>query len=228
MLWQKGNLVFNQEFMNNKTNSIKNVSRKAAQGILTLTLLSSLSFVFPQSNAQQAYAKTATDEVVISQSDIGGDSYAVCKQLIKAPADQIWQILSDYDNAYRIFGMVKACKVLEDNGSEKIISHTVAPSGPVGTFTYTLKVKEKGPYYMEWTRIKGAFKQVKGYWKLEPQDGGRSTLVTYASFVDGGMFIPKPLIKRQCRIDMPNVMTTLKSEVETKVRIAKRPGHSIQ
>lgn len=220
--------MLNQEFMNNKYKSTKNVSLKAFQGILTLTLLSSLSLAVPQLSSDCTSAKAATDEVAITSSDIGGDSYNVCKQLIKAPADQIWQILSDYDNAYRIFGMVKACKVLEDNGSEKIISHTVAPSGPVGTFTYTLKVKEKGPYFMEWTRIKGAFKQVKGYWKLEPQDGGKSTLVTYASFVDGGMFIPRPLIKRQCRIDMPNVMTTLKSEVETKVRIARRPGHNIQ
>ncbi len=188
----------------------------------------SIGVIAPAFSSDLTYAKEATDEVAVSSSEVGGDTYSVCKQLIKAPAEQIWTILSDYDNAYRIFGMVKACKVLEDNGPEKIISHTVAPSGPVGTFTYTLKVKEKGPYYMEWTRIKGAFKQVKGYWKLEPQDGGKSTMVTYASYVDGGMFIPRPLIKRQCRIDMPNVMSTLKSEVETKVRIARRPGHHIQ
>lgn len=208
-----------------KTLNMKVIAKKAQVGAMTFSILALLGVVSPGLNSDITLAKQATDEVAVSQSDIGGDSYSVCKQLIKAPPDQIWQILSDYDNAYRIFGMVKACKVLEDNGQEKIISHTVAPSGPVGTFSYTLRVKEKGPYYMEWTRIKGAFKQVKGYWKLEPQDGGKSTMCTYASFVDGGLLIPKFLIKKQCHADMPNVMSTLKNEVETKVRIAKRPGH---
>lgn len=211
--------------MNNVNIKFKSIKKGVRTGFIAFSVIAGLGVASPDLNSDSAWAKQVTDEVAVSQSDIGGDSYSVCKQLIKAPPDQIWQILSDYDNAYRIFGMVKACKVLEDNGQEKIISHTVAPSGPVGTFSYTLRVKEKGPYYMEWTRIKGAFKQVKGYWKLEPQDGGKATMVTYASFVDGGMLIPKFLIKKQCHADMPNVMSTLKNEVETKVRIAKRPGH---
>jgi hypothetical protein len=51
------------------------------------------------------------------------------------------------------------------------------------------------------------------------------TLVTYASYVDGGFLMPQPLVRRQCRIDMPEVMTTLKAqaEVHSGVQIAGRP-----
>ena len=105
----------------------------------------------------------------------------------------------------------------------KTIKHTVAPTGPVGTYSYVLKVTEKAPQSLEWHRISGAFKQVKGYWRLEPLDNGRTTLVTYASYVDGGFFIPAPLIRRQNRIDMPAVMACLKGQVESKVQIAGRP-----
>ena len=61
---------------------------------------------------------------------------------------------------------------------------------------------------------------VSGFWKLEPLDVGRTTRVTYASYVDGGFFLPSPIIKRQCRIDMPVVISQLKNKVEHKMQIA--------
>lgn len=72
--------------------------------------------------------------------------------------------------------------------------------------------------------MSGAFKEVDGYWKLEPIEGGHSTLVTYSAYVNGGFFMPQPLVKRQCKIDMPQIMSTLRSEAETP-QIANRPAH---
>ena len=79
-------------------------------------------------------------------------------------------------------------------------------------------------------RLSGAFKQVDGYWKLDPLDGGHTTLVTYASYVDGGFLVPQGLVKRQSRIDMPQVMSTLKAQTESQgaVQIAGRPAHNTQ
>lgn len=142
---------------------------------------------------------------------------------VHAPPQQIWHVLTDYDNAHKVFPQVKKCQVLKDEGSTKVVKHTVAPSGPVGTFTYVLKITEKAPHSLEWNRMSGAFKQVRGFWKLEPLDNGRTTLVTYASFVDGGLFLPQPLIRRQARIDMPTVMASLKDQVHTRVQIAGKP-----
>ena len=99
----------------------------------------------------------------------------------------------------------------------------LSPSGPVGTYSYVIRITEKAPRYLEWHRLSGAFKQVKGFWKLEPLDNGRTTQVTYASFVDGGFFVPAPLIRRQNRIDMPAVMSCLKSQLESKTQIAGKP-----
>lgn len=164
-----------------------------------------------------------TSPAPVTQEVIGGDTYQVCKMVVRARPDRVWEIISDHNNLHHVFSQMKKAEVVKSEGQVKYIKYTVAPSGPVGTFTYTVKLREKAPYSMEWTRVSGAFKNVKGFWKLEPLDNGTTTLATYASFVDGGFLLPQPLIRRQCRIDMPAVISTLKTEVESKIAIAKRP-----
>ncbi|MBX9667563.1 MAG: SRPBCC family protein [Candidatus Obscuribacterales bacterium] len=159
----------------------------------------------------------------LTESVINGHKYSVAKVIVHATPHQVWNILTDYDNAPKIFPQVKKCHVVKDEGATKLLKHTVAPSGPVGTYTYLLKITERAPHGMEWQRVSGAFKEVKGFWKLEPLDS-RTTLCTYASYVDGGFFIPQPLIRRQSRIDMPAVMATLKNQVENKTQIAEKPN----
>ncbi len=172
--------------------------------------------------ADSHHSTQATQNCTVGEAVINGHKYSVAKVVVHATPHQVWNLLTDYDNAPKIFPQVKKCHVIKDEGTTKLIKHTVAPSGPVGTYSYTLKITEKAPHMMEWQRVSGAFKDVNGFWKLEPIDT-RTTLCTYASYVDGGFFIPQPLIRRQSRIDMPGVMATLKYQVENKTQIAEKP-----
>lgn len=198
---------------------MKELSRKlscmAVAAVLTLGLSGTAS--------ADSHSSGVVEHATVTESVIDGDRYSVTKIVVHAAPHQVWNVLSDFDNAPKVFPQMKKCEVIKDEGHSKIVKHTVAPSGPVGTYSYTLRITEKAPKYMEWHRLSGAFKQVKGFWKLEPLDNGRTTQVTYASFVDGGFFVPAPLIRRQSRIDMPSVMTALKSQVESKIQIAGKP-----
>jgi uncharacterized membrane protein len=193
-----------------------------------VSMIAGLASHFEQ--AAQAKGHLQTSNHSITEELMNGKTYTVARVSIKAAPDKVWQILSDYDNAPKVFPQLKRSKLVQDHGSSKIVKHVLAPSGMPGTFEYTVEVKENAPHSLEWHRVSGAFKQVDGYWKLEPLDGGHTTLVTYASFVDGGFLIPQPLVRRQCRIDMPEVMTTLKSQAEvgSGVQIAGRPQHHAQ
>jgi len=154
---------------------------------------------------------------------IGTKTYQVCKMTLHTPPEFIWRVLTDYDNATRVFVNLKQCKVLEDRGTTKIIFHKVKPSLIPTAFEYVLEVKETAPRRLEWRRLRGDFKEVDGYWSLEPLEGGKSTLVSYCARVDGGFFIPQGLIRKNVRTDMPIAMTCLKSEVENKTQIARAP-----
>jgi len=182
-------------------------------------------------SGQTAFAKSPTKTTggeTVAEEQMHGRTYIVARVLVKAPPEKVFQILADYDHADKVFPQVRKCKLVADKGASKLVSHEIAPTGiPNTTYDYLLEVKESFPHTLEWHRVSGDFKQVDGYWKLEPVDGGHSTHVTYASYVDGGFFIPQMLIRRQCKIDMVGVMSTLKATAEgpaSSVQIAGRPA----
>jgi uncharacterized membrane protein len=194
--------------------------------VLVLACLS----LSPITNVQPAFSKAKAvasieDKPMVYEETINGKSFVVSKVLVKAKIEQVWPILADYNNAPRIFSILKKCELLEDRGSKKIVKHELAPSGVPDTYEYVVEILECAPKTMEWHRVSGDFKEVDGFWKLEPTETGRYTMVTYASHVNGGFFVPQMLIKHQLRTDMPTALTALKNHAEGPTQIA---SHHLQ
>src|SRR4029453_696873 len=114
-----------------------------------------------------------------SELRIGTKTYQVSRMTLRTPPELVWRVLTDYDNATRVFVNLKQCKVLEDKGTTKVIFHKVKPSFIPTAFEYVLEVKETAPRKLEWRRLRGDFKEVDGSWSLEPLEGGKATLVSY-------------------------------------------------
>ena len=157
---------------------------------------------------------------VVSEEKIGERSYQVARVLVHVKPEHVWRIITDYENAPDVFPCLKKCKLVKDKGATKLIEHQIRPTGMPGTFNYVIEVKEVVNRFYEFHRVSGDFREVEGFWKLEPSSDGNSTMVTYASYVNGGIFLPAPLIKRQARIDMPGVLAALKTHAESGRAIA--------
>ncbi len=184
--------------------------------------------IFAPVAAQMGQPVAAKVENAVASLDItdeiqGQKTFQVSRMIVKAKAEQVYRLLTDYENAPNVFPHLLKCHVIEDHGSVKVVQHRIHPSGPFGTYEYILQLKETPSKSLEWHRISGDFKEVDGFWKLEPIEGGRSTMVTYSSHINGGFFIPQAMIKRQVHQDMPEVMTALKTQAETGTQIAGRP-----
>jgi ribosome-associated toxin RatA of RatAB toxin-antitoxin module len=151
----------------------------------------------------------------VTEEKIGNRVYQTSKVTVHSKPENVWRLLTDYDNAHSVFPCVKKCKLVKDKGTHKIVEHSIKPSGFPGSFTYVLEIKETPNRLQEWRRISGDFHEVDGFWRLEPSEDGNSTHVTYASYVNGGFFMPQALIKRQTRMDVPAVMAALKTHAET-------------
>lgn len=166
---------------------------------------------------------SAPSEII--ETKIENKIFQTSKILIKTRPEVVWKILTDYNNADAIFNNLKDCGLVEDKGHKKVVRHEVQPTGLPGRFKYTLEITETPNHMLEWHRVRGDFREVDGYWKLEPADGGKHTLATYSAYINGGLFLPPPLVKRQIRVDMPIVLATLKKEAENRVQtqIAGRP-----
>jgi ribosome-associated toxin RatA of RatAB toxin-antitoxin module len=198
--------------------------------VISVRKLLTLAFVFVVQTALTAGLSVAATESVPTSSNpasigvceerISGVPYQVARVLIKATPADVWQVLTDYSSAASVFPTLKKCQVLSDKGNVKFIRYAMRPTGVLQTFQYDLEVKEQTNRYMEWHRISGDFKSVDGFWKLEPVECGRSTIVTHASYVNGGLFMPQALIKHQSRVDLPQVMAALKDRAERTMQIA--------
>jgi ribosome-associated toxin RatA of RatAB toxin-antitoxin module len=194
--------------------------------LLALTFALALNLSPGISIVQPACARPEANNITVMDEQIGDRPYQVTKVLIKARPEQVWQIITDYSGAPNIFANLKKCQVLLDKGCTKIVRYNLHPSGLIATFEYDLEVKELPNRLIEWHRVAGDFKAVEGYWKLEPVDCGRSTVVTYANHVNGGLFMPQALIRRQSRIDLPGVMAALKNQSERTMNLASHGARS--
>jgi ribosome-associated toxin RatA of RatAB toxin-antitoxin module len=190
--------------------------------IVVLALLASLLALPTQVKAASPRACEPGEKPTVTEEVVRGKTFVVSKLLVKARPDQVWQILVDYGNAAHVFPILRECELLENHGTTKIARHVLAPSGVPGTFEYVLEIHECAPNSMEWHRLSGDFHDVDGYWKLEPTEYGRHTMVTYASYVNGGILMPQVLIRHQFHVDMPNALLALKHKAELDNRIAAR------
>jgi ribosome-associated toxin RatA of RatAB toxin-antitoxin module len=184
-------------------------------------LISILSVV---SAAQGAPADLETPS--LSEETLNGKTYTVSHILVHATQDSVWRVLTDYKNAPKVFPQLKHCEIVENKGNVKVMKHQVNPMGlACASYQYVIEVQENPPKSLEWHRVSGDFKAVDGFWKLDAANGGRDTMVTYSSYVNGGFFIPQMLIRRQFHIEMPNVLSNLKNETESVI-IAKKSDSS--
>jgi ribosome-associated toxin RatA of RatAB toxin-antitoxin module len=182
-------------------------------------------------DAKPVVQRQLLEAPALSEESINGNNFTVSKVVVHAPVERVWTILTDYENAPKVFPQLRKSEIVKSKGNIKTIKHQVQPTGLGGyqTYNYVVEVTEHAPKSMEWHRISGDFKAVDGFWKLEPVNDGHDTSVTYSSFVNGGFFIPQVLIKKQFRVEMPVVLSNLKNESESKtesIRIARKSDAS--
>ncbi|CAN5695693.1 hypothetical protein BH10CYA1_BH10CYA1_04800 [soil metagenome] len=164
----------------------------------------------------------AVESFVASEEQIGPRIYQVSRVLINAEPGQVQDVITDYEHTDKVFDNVTKCKVIRELGEVKEVAFTIKTLGSMMSCDYVLQIKST-PGRIEWKRLSGAFKANEGFWKFEPTNGGRATLVTYAKFVDGGMFAPKFIVNREIRNSMPIIMSNLKSTSEHDNAVASKP-----
>ena len=197
-------------------------------GLGLLTIVLAASFLLSAPSTSGAPLHPAKDQAIaVSEEQIDNKPYSVTHVLVHARPEQVWQVLTDYGTAATVFPTLQQCQVVTEHGTTKVVHYRVHPTGCLTNFQYDLEVRETACKRVDWRRLEGDFKEIIGYWKLEPAESGHATLVTYASYVNGGLFMPQPLIKRQSRIDLPAIMTALKEHAETlQIASSGHPHHS--
>ena len=109
----------------------------------------------------------------------------VCRAVLDAPLDLVWQTLTDYDRLAEFIPGMRRSRVIERRGAVAVIEQ----SGEVGflflTFSIdvTLASTERPPHALEVSMLKGNLKRLDGAYRIEPQGDGR-ILLTWTGIVE--------------------------------------------
>jgi carbon monoxide dehydrogenase subunit G len=139
---------------------------------LILVLASCLLLSLPAENAR------AVDGISVEATRRDDALEVVCRAVLDAPLELIWQTLTDYGRLADFIPGMRKSRVVEQRGGAFIVEQ----SG-VATFLFvstpievTLAATERPPYAIDVTMVKGNLKRLDGAYRIEPQGGGRMLL----------------------------------------------------
>ena len=132
--------------------------------------------------------------------------------LIEAPAENIWQIMTDCGKTPDFVPGLKACQVLDSGQHWEIIRHEVKWIWFLPRFVYVFRADYEPYRKIDFVRIRGDLREMKGNWRLTPLDRGSRTIVCYSVFLDPGFFVPQWIVRQSLKADLPAVLTSIRTK----------------
>ncbi|HYM28666.1 MAG TPA: SRPBCC family protein [Steroidobacteraceae bacterium] len=135
---------------------------------------------------------------------------------IVAPADTIWKIMTDCQQAEVFVPGLRRCRRIDGaaDGSWADIEHEVRYSWMLPTVDYVFRAHYDRPRRIDFRRISGDLKEEEGAWLLMPAPDGSATVVEYEVYLDPGFWIPHFLVTRSLRKDLPAALAGLRQRAE--------------
>lgn len=154
-------------------------------------------------------------EILVNVKQVGDPPQGMIEAiiLIEALAENIWQIMVDCREIPNFVPGVKACRVLDSGQNWEIIRHEVKYAWLLPKLAYVFRADYQPNRKIDFARIRGDLKEMKGTWRLTPLDRDNQTIVRYSVFLDPGFFLPQWLVRQSLKSDLPAVLTSLRTKV---------------
>jgi ribosome-associated toxin RatA of RatAB toxin-antitoxin module len=109
----------------------------------------------------------------------------VCTAMLDAPADLIWQTLTDYGRLAEFIPGMRSSKVVARSGAVSVVEQSGEARFLFVTYPIdvTLTSTERPPHTIEATLLRGNLKRLDGVYRIEAQSGGRM-LLTWTGVVE--------------------------------------------
>lgn len=154
--------------------------------------------------------------IILSQSSVRVE--------VNAPAEQVYQTLTNFDLYPQIFKRIKSCAVTRREGDLVYVETFLKPQMFVKQqCQHTINDLKGGPGRLEWTQLDGNFKHVDGTWEIRSLKADR-TEVTYTLRLDAGPVVPSQLVSFLLKFVQKEVTGQLKAYVEhnpTRLSLAR-------
>lgn len=158
----------------------------------------------------------AADDITVEALRREDALEVVCKAMLNAPLDLIWQTLTDYDRLAEFIPGMRRSKVLSRSGAVAVVEQ----SGEARflfvrqAIEVTLSSTERPPYVIEAVLLKGNLKRLDGAYRITPQGGGR-VLLTWTGVVEA-LSMPPLLGEMVMRANIEDQFRGMVREIERR------------
>ena len=158
----------------------------------------------------------AADDVSVDATRRDEALEVICRVMLDAPLDLVWQTLTDYGRLAEFIPGMRRSRVIERRGAVAVVEQ----SGEAGflflsfPIDVTLASTERPPYALEVSLLKGNLKRLDGAYRIEPQGGGR-VLLTWTGIVEA-LYMPPLLGELVMRSNITEQFRGMVREIERR------------
>jgi carbon monoxide dehydrogenase subunit G len=169
-------------------------------------------------------AARAADNVSMEATRRDEALEVVCRALLDAPLDLIWQTLTDYDRLADFIPGMRRSRLVERRGAVAVVEQLGEAGFLFLTFPIevTLASTERPPFALEVSMLKGNLKRLDGAYRIEPQVGGR-ILLTWSGIVEA-QSMPPLLGEMVMRSNIEDQFRGMVREIERREALRRERG----
>ena len=186
-------------------------SSRAHPGI-TMTDASQLN----TSSIADATSLASEAELLIATEKLEGRRRRICASiLVPCPIEQVWQVLTDYDNLADFIPNLTVSRRLSDSQAGTLLEQVGSQCFLNIQFCarVVLNMVEQFPYQLGFTMVEGDFKAFNGAWNLEPAgDAEGLTRLVYELTICPPRAIPVMLIERHLCRDLTQNLQAIRQQ----------------
>lgn len=133
----------------------------------------------------------AAEEVSVEATRRDEALEVVCRALLDAPVEVVWQTLTDYGRLAEFIPGMRRSRLVERRGSVAVVEQT----GEAGFLFFRFPIEvtivstERPPHVLEARMLKGSLKRLEGAYRIVPQPGGK-ILLTWSGTIEADSMPP--------------------------------------
>lgn len=147
--------------------------------------------------------------VVVEEIRQGASDGAVrISILIQAPAEHIWNVISQCSQAYRYLEGLQACEILVDEPERALTRHVLDTGVMAPELDYTFETLRHPFHRMDVVLVAGNLRRMEGYWQFLPFESG--VLLEHEILIRPKTPAPRWLVRKKLNKDLPKMMLCIR------------------
>lgn len=164
----------------------------------------------------EIHARLLKGEVIVenARTDESGGAVRV-QALVESDWQTVWTFIANCDSVFRYVDGVRDCELLdtrfEDNADISRIRQTVDKGWMAPRMTYIIEVRREPPQRVDFHLLEGDLESMEGGWRFVQSSDG--LLITHEIRVKPSFPVPRWLVRRSMRKDIPDMLACLRGLV---------------